>query len=279
MKNRVPRKLGRGKKLLLASAALAALLGPGAMGFLNPGATKAQSQAETADAKMPALQDVSVTPAKSAPSDIPTSFVHKENGYLIFTVTNSSLRSLISAAYGVLPFQVSGGPEWVTTERYDLAAKTPDSGTVSFVQVRSAQQRLLTERFELKLHREAKVQPIYELVVASGGPKLAEAPSSSRDADTHLFGKAGEFSAQRMTMPGLARTLAGEAGRLVIDKTGLHGKYDFVLDWSEGSADSFSTALTQQLGLELRPASGPVEMLVIDQAERPAGAMGTAARE
>ena len=193
--------------------------------------------------------------------------------------TASTLLDLVTNAYGVKYDQVSGGPSWIKSNHYDITAKAVGEGTLTAEEARRMMQALLADRFQLKIHRETKEVPTYALVVGKGGPKLkpssADAPGSNfvRGTAAGLM----HMEATRGTMERLATQLAGTAGRPVIDKTGLSGYYAFTLDWtpenriSDGDADTATifTAVQEQLGLKLEPTTGPLEMLIIDRAEKP----------
>ena len=196
---------------------------------------------------------------------------------------NTSLRMLILYAYNVKDFQVSGGPGWANSESYDIVAKA--DGNTTRPQLKLMLQALLKDRFKLALRRETKDAPIYELVVAKGGPRMQEDTTSpgQRIAVTGV----GKIVGQRVSPAALAETLGGFiAGRPVLDKTGLTSTYKFQLEWTpapgEGglpprpdvappdpSGPSLFAALQEQLGLRLQSAKGPVESLVIEAAEKP----------
>jgi uncharacterized protein (TIGR03435 family) len=158
-------------------------------------------------------------------------------------------------------------------------------------------QALLAERFKLKVHFETRQVPVFELVVAKGGPKLKDAvtdtsPDLRKDKDGKpligMFHTADTTVVQGQSMQPLANLMSmpfAFIGRPVIDKTGLTGTYDFTLHWSAQplgqvvngvasfvppaeDAPSIFTAL-QELGLKLQPASGPIEVIVIDHIEHP----------
>jgi len=163
-------------------------------------------------------------------------------------------------------------------------------------------QALLADRFKLKIHREMKQVPDYELVVAKGGPKLKEstepAPNGPKGRDGKpiqggflMMRKSGQITAQLFGMDQLAFFLQGSMGvsRMVKDKTGLTGKYNFTLNWTpdaaagagsvegfkaapaadDGNAPSIFTALQEQLGLRLQPGTGTINAVVVDHVERP----------
>lgn len=179
------------------------------------------------------------------------------------------LKQLVMAAYNVKEYQVSGGPGWASRldSMWNIAAKAPGDGPASMDQARLMLQNLLAERFHLKLRRETKTLPVYNLVVAKNGPKLrkaAEAPPAP--------------GMRRGSMDQLAALLSLLLDRPVIDKTGLAGSYDYstalaLLDvGAQDSADTIGrtlTAIQDQLGLKAQPAKARIGMLVIESADRP----------
>lgn len=211
-----------------------------------------------------------------------------------FTCAGVSLKMLLVRAYNVKPYQIVG-PGWLDTARFDIAAKLPP-GTKD-EQFRLMLQKLLTERFRIELHRETKELPQYRLTVAKGGPKLppAEAiPVYKDDAERMAAlqkqtaarmeamargGTMGSHSSTRMasaTVAKFAETLSSYLDRPVKDVTGLEGLYAFTLNWvpdngqpaDDSSGPFMAAALQEQLGLKLEAAKGPVELLVIDKAEK-----------
>lgn len=191
------------------------------------------------------------------------------------TLHNATLKFCIQAAYSVPADRVFGGPGWAATERFEVTGKSEKP--VPPEQLLGMFRTLLAERFQLKLHTEQREVPIYALVVAKGGAKLKE---SNDSAPPSLLGRAGAITGHRTTMGDLAATLSlpGSLGRPVVNRTGLAGSYDFTLQGYAplgGSPDdprpSFFTAIEEQLGLRLEAMRGPVDVLVIDQAESPQG--------
>lgn len=197
-------------------------------------------------------------------------------------VTGASLKNLISLAYDVRPFQIIGESQWVDTERFDIDARTATSDTRTPTDPANDRRRileglksLLADRFQLALHSETKEQAVYALVVNKGGPKLQE--STEPRGLIRKMGR-GTIKGQAVALGMLALNLSNELGRRVIDKTGLTAKYHFELKWgssqdstlpAEPDGPSIFTALQEQLGLRLESGKGPVEVLVIDRAERP----------
>ena len=185
---------------------------------------------------------------------------------------NASLKEIIGQAYKVQQYQVIG-PGWIDTERFDIAAEFPPHTDGKLLP--SMLQALLAERFKLAIHRDTKQLPVFALTVAKGGPKFQAAESAS-GVTSHSNGTHWHVTA-KVTMQRFAEFLTDEAGRPVVDKTGLNGSYDLTLDWAadnsatanEGATGpSLFTALQEQLGLKLESTKGPVETIVVDHAER-----------
>ena len=195
-------------------------------------------------------------------------------------VTGASLRNLISLAYGVRPFQIIGESHWVDADTFDIDARTvisdakiPTDPADDRRKILEGLKSLLAERFQLALHSETKEQAVYALVVNKGGPRLQE--STEARSLIRKMGR-GTIKGQGVGLGMLALNLSNELGRSVIDKTALPGKYDFELKWTNDrqanpDAEPGPTLFTaiQELGLKLEPAKGPVEMLIIERAEKP----------
>jgi uncharacterized protein (TIGR03435 family) len=129
-------------------------------------------------------------------------------------------------------------------------------------------QALLSERFKLAIHRESKERTVYELVVGKNGPKLHEVEAGPG----HSNGGHGSLSAQKMSMSHLADSLSRIVDLPVLDMTGLKGAFDIELKWAPDGDDangpSIFTAVQEQLGLKLEQRKGPMEIIVVDHAER-----------
>jgi uncharacterized protein (TIGR03435 family) len=200
------------------------------------------------------------------------------------TFTNIDLFSLMTMAYDVKPYQISG-PDWLHTARFDITAKIPP-GT-SRPQYRLMLQDLLVQRFKLALHREKKEMPGYELVVGKNGPKFKESAEDPAAVDEGLQpplaigsppGYNGPLSVQfsKFSMERLADLVSSSLGQPVTDATGFTGKYDIKLRYTlnglpadaPNAEPSIFDALQEQLGLKLVPKKGPVDILAIDHAEK-----------
>jgi len=193
-----------------------------------------------------------------------------------FRATGAPLNALIQLAYGVKDFQVSGRPTWADSESYesyDVVAQPAAGVTLNRDQLKVAIQALLADRFKLKFHRETKDLPIYSLVVGKNGPKLTkniDAPGPGATIGS------GQLKGSKISMSILADLLAQLLDRTVRDDTGISGDFDVKLNWDPGQTanmdgPSIFTALQEQLGLKLNAQKGPVEILIIDSAERPSG--------
>ena len=187
------------------------------------------------------------------------------------SASNATVKMLIFLAYQLMPFQVTGGPDWVGSEGFDIQAKA-ENPKATPEQFREMLQRLLVERFHLQYHLATKELPIYTLVVAKSGSKLVEAKAEGLDVGMRNEGR-GRLVGVKATMPMLAGSLTRVLQRKVVDETGLKGGYSFTLQFApdENATDmpSIFTALEEQLGLALKGGRGPVEVFVIDGAERP----------
>ncbi len=281
MIHRTARKLETGKKLLLALMATAALFGPVVLGLLHPASTLAQSQNSSAAAIH--IDSISIHPSKlvgdDARPDQPNSHVfYKPDS---FTAGNVTLPELIRNAYGVQESQISGGPDWIKTSHFDAEVKfTPAPGTghiEGMVELRSALQAALADRFNLQLHRERRPLAVYELTIGPEGSKLKETqaggakPSLMQHTPGHLVGTA-------VNADMLVQVMQWHLGTPIVNKTGLKGAYDFTFSVERGAAPlsedpaPLLKAVSDQLGLELKPATDTVEVLVIDHAEPVTGA-------
>jgi len=170
--------------------------------------------------------------------------------------TGSTLKMLLTLAYDVREFQISGGPGWINTERYDITAKSEHSPEEENLQgdprkmseeqrktvgeqMRERLRALLADRFQLVLHRESKEQSVYALVVAKGGPKLqqSEGKEGSGPKGMMRMGR-GQLSGQGVALQMLTQSLSSQLGRPVIDQTGLKGNFDFKLEWTPDPGQS-----------------------------------------
>jgi uncharacterized protein (TIGR03435 family) len=215
-------------------------------------------------------------------------------------IRGMSVRDLMTEAYRVRDFQISGGPGWLVTDRWNLEA-LPEGVSVEMPTVSSDPntpgpleicfQSLLEDRFKLKIHRETRELPVFELTVAKGGVKAKLADDQTplragwqKGGISLMIG--GELRATAVPFPTFVAALSRFVSRPIVDKTTLKGLYDITLKWTpdplpgplptggqlpppDPSSPSLVTALQEQLGLKLESSKGPVEMLVIDSVSRP----------
>ncbi len=205
----------------------------------------------------------------SSPDQGGTTFYVPSGGR--FGIKNITLKDLVAYAWNLRDFQISGGPGWVDSTRYDVVAQA--AGPAPLEEFREMLQPLLTERFRLELHRTSKDPPFYVLAVGKNEAKLQPSQASSLD----LRGGKGPITGRKIPLSMFTARLAESIGRPVIDRTGLKGDYDINLQWtpddeppsSDPARPSIFTAVPEQLGLRLESQRGPVEILIIDRAERP----------
>ena len=218
-----------------------------------------------------------------------------------FVSTGISLKMLMGTAWRVRDFQISGGPNWAGTDRWNIEAKAeagsippltgpPDPTVIPPLMLML--QSLIEDRFQLKMHRETKELPVYEIVVARGGPKIKPSEDQSPPSlgqppqrggpmprGNMRMGR-GDLEANGVPVSNFILGLSQQLGRTIIDKTGLKGLYDFKLQWTPEFAGgpvvpggpepppppadgpSIFTAIQEQLGLRLESTKGPVEVFL-----------------
>ena len=193
------------------------------------------------------------------------------------TMLNVALPECVQWAYGVAPFQVSA--EHVGTDSYDILARTETPVPVG--QLKLMLQDLLAKRFRLALHRESRMLPVYQLVIAKGGPKLPAAnpvPAGPpvRASESLPVVRNESFLFQDVSMSEFARMLSQLRGidLPVVDRSGISGTFDIALKSAPAATREADTSMLfaliqEQLGLKLRAAKAPFEVLVVDRAGKP----------
>lgn len=185
-----------------------------------------------------------------------------------YTIRGVTLDGLVEQAYRV-PYEQISGTEKLGSERYDVIAKAEPGVPLTIENLAPRMQRLLAERFKLAVHKESKVFEGYALVAARVGPKLT--PTAGGEAAGSIFPDG--LRLMSVTLSDFAISLRSLAGRPVMDRTGIQGRYDFTLrfrrlDDPDSTLPSFATALEEQLGLKLEPAKVPLDLVVIDRVEK-----------
>jgi len=221
----------------------------------------------------PAFEVASVKPHPPSPGPLRASAGIGPAG---IDFTNVALKGCIRSAYGVETWRISGGPDWLASERYDIVAKAASAAPKA--QLMRMLQTLLEDRFQLKVHRETQEVPVYALVVGKSGLKIH---AGKENGETEVGGAGHLINSRGMTLKQLAGFLSQmtqSSGRPVLDMTGIAGVFDITLDAApddaaaagDNSGPDLFTALQQQLGLKLEPRKSPLEVLVVDRAEKPA---------
>jgi uncharacterized protein (TIGR03435 family) len=210
------------------------------------------------------------------------------------TVMNVPMKMLLQFAFALPETRILGGPDWLNSIKFDIEAKSDSSVDDRLRALNSDQakllkqkmvQALLADRFKLVCHKETRELPVYALVAAKGGPRLQ--PSKSNGSTVDSSNNRINIRGGDNTVSTLAAELSKRLGRVVIDKTGIAGRYDVILNWSpdDGTSvppsgnsaisaatdlgPSIFTAIEEQLGLRLESHKGLVQVLVIDTIEKP----------
>jgi uncharacterized protein (TIGR03435 family) len=206
-----------------------------------------------------------------------------------FTTINTTLSDLIKFAYDVQDKQILNGPDWMPTDKFDIAAQPDIPGTPSSAQLKSMVQKLLADRFQLKFHTDKRELSAYVLSVAKSGPKMKQSDADAGSLPGLFFRGLGVLTVRNATMFDFCGLMqAAVLDRPVVDQTGLTGKWDFLLKWTPDesqfggmgikvppptdAADApppLFTAIQEQIGLKLEAGKAPVSVLVLDHVEKP----------
>jgi bla regulator protein BlaR1 len=314
MTNRGTRMLDLRWKMMLGAAGLLAVVVPLGLGLTHAQSAAAVPNANAANLPVAKFEVASIRPAASQDVHRVMMRVMDSPTDSRFYATNVTLKMLVRIAYGIQDAQIEGGPGWLGSDHYDIQAKADSSVDAELKKLPPDEaklvkehmlQELLADRFHLKIERQTKQMPVYALMVAKNGPKLQPAKAGDGIAGPNGKGpgammriqQGGEMSFQMMSasMESLAQVLSQRLNRTVLDKTGLKGRYDFILHWTpdesevpmmaaapgmppggtgptptpDSSGPSIFTALQDQLGLKLKSEKGPVDALEIVSASQP----------
>jgi uncharacterized protein (TIGR03435 family) len=210
-------------------------------------------------------------------------------GWPEYKTHGTSLIALLIQAYGLPASQIVGAPAWAYTDKYDLDAKSSAQGAPSDEQFRSALRKLLEQRFKITTHTDKKDLSFCEIALGKDAPKLTKSENQST-ASSYTLWQPGTLVAKNTSIQDLGKILGGSVlGKVVFDRTGLKDRYDITLRWTpdeyqlpyQGSLDEqppyngatppdIYLAVSQQLGLKFAVKKGPVDVVVIDHAEKPA---------
>jgi uncharacterized protein (TIGR03435 family) len=232
----------------------------------------------------PAFEVATIKPSKP---DLPgKGFTMR--GREVLTI-NTTVMDLITFAYDLHAKQLSGGPAWAETDRFDITGVPDNPGRPNVKQFKLMVQKLLADRFGLTFHKEQKELSVYAIVPAKSGMKLTKSTSDPNSLPGIGMGAPGKLVARNATLEDFAQMLQGTVlDRPVVDQTGLKDRWDFTLTWTPDQSqfvglglkipppsddptappDLFS-AFQQQLGLKLDSAKAPVPTVVIDKVQKP----------
>lgn len=270
MRNRTALRMNFIRKISLAALAISAVTLPLTLGVFNASPIHAQDPALAFEAASVKATD----PTQRTPLDFRIT-----GGRLVST--NWTLANLIQQAYSVHYYQVLGGPSWLADARFNIEA-TAGRDDVTRDQMLSMLRTLLEERFRLKVHRESKEGNVFVLTQTKGGHKLTQPEDPAkrpmvrvmRNTPPQLPGVSYTNVGQNATLAQLVDSLTNILSTPVIDRTGITGSFDFRYDYRTLDAPleagpSIFESVQSQLGLKLEAQKGPMEVLVIDHAEKP----------
>jgi uncharacterized protein (TIGR03435 family) len=207
-----------------------------------------------------------------APPDSGAGWAFSQPGESRFTATNASLKLLIQVAYGIEESQIQNGPSWIDSQRYDIAALPPDGYIPKTKQeLQPLLQNMLADRLKLTVHWETKNHRGYELVNTKVPTKMNPGLTQSTGGNNVFM--PNRIGSDAMSMQTLTVMLSALLGSPVTDKTGLDGNYKIALKFAPVNAPdsplpSIFTAIQEDLGLKLNPATVPTTYLVIDHVDR-----------
>lgn len=256
-----------------------------AVSFLPAQDNSMPADAQTASASLPRFEVAAIKPGKSQPPFI-VGLEHYPSGRVV--ITNFTLSNILMFTFGVAPFQITGGPAWINSDRFVIQAEASPSPSATqhptdsrgplTLEERKMLLALLIDRFQLRYHVGIKEGPVFLLERGKGKLALQPPKSSARTPGLGTYRGSTGLIGHNISMPELAVRLSGFLQRHVIDKTGICGSYDFDVKTSEfdpnakySREDSFTSTLAaiHDLGLNLKSAKGPVETIVIDSAAQP----------
>ena len=254
--------------------------GPLLLGALMAHGGMAQTVEKTQPVKMmaadahPAFEVAAIKP--SDPRESANGF-HAEGRQV--SIANQSVAKMVMFAYAVQQSQVVNLPEWASTTRYDVSGVPDLEGAPNLVQLREMIQKLLFDRFGLVLHRETRELPVYAITLAKGGAKLTSAadPNGTSGEGGMQHGTELRMRFTNSSTADLALNLQLVVDRPIVDRTGLTGRYDFVLRYTmdethatdPNAPPGLFTAIREQLGLKLDAVKAPTQVLVVDSVQQP----------
>jgi uncharacterized protein (TIGR03435 family) len=238
-----------------------------------------------ADAK-PAFEVATIKPSDPARRD---QIVTLRGNEII--LTKNTLRDLINLAYWLHPKQVTGGPPWIESDKWDLAGKPDAPGQPNVDQMKMMIQKLLADRFQLKFHLEQRDVPVYAVQITKTGAKIIKSQDDPKGYPGWNFGRSAAGTAltfRNSPMSQVTAILQNFLDKPVVDQSGLSERYDFTVTFTldpaqavrlgapptpsadnpDAAPDVFA-AFQQQLGLKLESTKAPTDVMVIDNVQKP----------
>jgi uncharacterized protein (TIGR03435 family) len=239
------------------------------------------------------LMDPKLEPGYEVATIKPTDPAHPGGGFTLqgrhLVARNFTVEGLITLAYNLHTTQVTGGPDWLKTDHYDLDVLPDHEGLPSLEQARGIVRKLLAERFALKFHYDTKDLSVYVLTVAKTGPKFSKS-TSDPSSPPGMGGPPGRMNMRNGSMEEFAQMMQGILDRPILDQTGLKDRYDLSVRWTpdesqyggrvpppnsgdnSAAADApppLFTAIQEQLGLKLDAMKAPTKVMVIESVQKP----------
>jgi uncharacterized protein (TIGR03435 family) len=203
---------------------------------------------------------------------------------------NTTVHDLINLAYWLHPKQLTGGPAWTESDKFDMTGKPDAPGQPNVDQMKIMIQKLLADRFQLKFHFEKRELPVYAIRIAKNGAKITKSQDDPKGIPGWNFGRNASgtvFTFRNSPMSQFTALLQNSMDKPVVDQSGLSERYDFTLTFTPDApqaaligvpppaadnpdaAPDLFTAFQQQLGLRLESTNAPVDVMVIDKVEKP----------
>ena len=205
--------------------------------------------------------------------------------------TNTTLHDLINLAYWLHPKQLTGGPAWTVSDKFDLAGKPDAPGQPNVDQMKMMIQKLLADRFQLKFHFEKRELSVYAITIAKTGAKITRSQDDPNNLAGWNIGRSPSgttFTFRNAPLSQITAVLQNSLDKPVVDQSGLSERYDFTVTFTPDPAQAallggpprpaadnpdaapdLFTAFQQQLGLKLESTKAPVDVMVIDKVEKP----------
>ena len=231
-----------------------------------------------------AKPDIEVATVKPSPPDA-RGRLYTVRGTQVMAI-NVTLLNVITFAYDLHERQVSGGPAWMSTDKFEIAIKPDTPGQPSIQQMKTLFQKALVDRFQFKFHTEKRELSVYAITQPANTKHKLQEAAPGNNLPNLIFPRAGLLPAQNATMQDFAQVLQGAVlDRPVVNQTSIQGRYNFTLDWTPdefqfasfgprqgpfpdtGKPNIFQ-AFQDQLGLKLESTKAPADVIVVDKAEK-----------